>query len=143
LARGIPSEVIRHFQAIPLFESLSRKGLRTIIQAATEVDVSSGKILVREGGYDRDLYVITRGEARVTMGGRKLSILGPGDFFGELALLDRARRSATVTAATDMRVMILGPADMEAVLKREPVLATYLLEAMAKRVRQNERSLQH
>ncbi len=143
MARGIPSEVIRHFQAIPLFESLSRKGLRTIIQAATEVDVSSGKILVREGGYDRDLYVITRGEARVTMGGRKLSILGPGDFFGELALLDRARRSATVTAATDMRVMILGPADMEAVLKREPVLATYLLEAMAKRVRQNERSLQH
>jgi CRP-like cAMP-binding protein len=139
---GIPSQVIRHFQAIPLFSSVSKKGLRTIVSAATEVDVNAGRVLVREGGYDRDLFVITRGEARVTKGGRKLATLGVGDFFGELAFLDRAQRSATVTAATDMRVMVLGPREMDVVLGREPVLVKALLEAMAKRIRNNERALQ-
>jgi CRP-like cAMP-binding protein len=139
--RGIPSQVIKHFQAIPLFSSVSKRGLRAIVSAATEVDVKAGRVLVREGGYDRDLFVITRGEAKVTKGVRKLAMLGVGDFFGELAFLDRAQRSATVTAATDMRVMVLGPREMDVVLAREPVLTRALLEAMAKRIRNNERAL--
>jgi CRP/FNR family transcriptional regulator, cyclic AMP receptor protein len=139
---GIPSQVIKHFEAIPLFGSVSKKSLRAIVSAATEVDVKAGRVLVKEGGFDRDLFVITRGEARVSRGDRKLATLGVGDFFGELAFLDRAARSATVTAATDMRVMVLGPREMDVVLAREPVLAKSLLEAMAKRVRNNERSLQ-
>jgi CRP/FNR family cyclic AMP-dependent transcriptional regulator len=143
VARGIPSEVLRHFQAIPLFADVSKRGLRAIVSAATEVDVAAGKVLVQEGGFDRDLFVILRGEAKVTRKDRRLSTMGPGDFFGELAFLDRAPRSATVKAVTDMRVMVLGAREFEGVVDQEPTLAKPLLSAMARRIRQNERSLQH
>lgn len=140
MARGIPSEVIRHFKAVPLFSGVSNKSLRTIVQSADELDVSSGKILVREGGTDRELFVILRGEAAVTRGGRKLSTLGPGDFFGEMALLSRGERTATVTARTDMRVMLVGPRHLEDVLAREPSVAQPMLEVMARRIRSSERA---
>src|SRR5947209_6092580 len=140
MPRGIPSSVIDHFRAIPLFSSASKKGIRALIQASSEVDVRAGRLLVREGGFDRDLFVITRGEAGVTRGGRRIATLGPGDFFGEMALLARGPRMATVTAATDMRVVVLGPRQMEEVIQREPSLAKPMLEAMARRIRRNERT---
>ena len=143
MARGIPSEVIRHFQLIPLFASVSKKGIRSIVQAATEVDVREGRVLVREGRSDRDLFVILRGTANVTRSGRFLRELVPGDFFGEMALLHGAPRTATVTARTDMRVVVLGWREMAVILENEPAISRCLLEAMAGRVRANERSHTH
>ena len=143
MARGVPHEVIRHFQAVPLFQSVSKKGIRAIVSAADEVDVPAGKALVEEGEMGRHMYVIVGGEAIVTKGDRRLGRLGPGDFFGELAFLDHAPRSATVRANTDMTVMILGPREFDVIVEREPAIAKRLLETMARRVRQNERSLQH
>jgi CRP-like cAMP-binding protein len=140
LARGIPHEVIRHFQLVPLFSSVSKKGLRAIVSAATELDVPAGKTLVTEGEHDRYLYVLTRGTALVTKGGRKLNELVPGDFFGELAFLSGSPRSATVKAYSDVRVLILGPRELDVIVAKEPAIARKLLEAMAKRVHQNERS---
>jgi CRP/FNR family transcriptional regulator, cyclic AMP receptor protein len=141
MARGIPSEVIRHFQSIPLFSSVSKRGVRQIVAAGTEIDVPAGKELVREGEIGRHLYVIVWGTATVWKNGRRMSELGPGDFFGELAFLDGAPRTATVIARSDMRVIILGPREMDLIIEREPIIAKRLLEVMAKRVRQNERSL--
>jgi CRP/FNR family cyclic AMP-dependent transcriptional regulator len=140
MARGIPSEVIRHFQSIPLFSSVSKRGVRQIVAAGTEIDVPAGKELVREGEIGRHLYVIVWGTATVWKNGRRMSELGPGDFFGELAFLDGAPRTATVIARSDMRVIILGPREMDLIIEREPIIAKRLLEVMAKRVRQNERS---
>jgi CRP/FNR family transcriptional regulator len=122
-----------------LFRSVSHKGLRAIVSAATEVDVKSGATLVREGDRGRELYVILRGTADVTRGGRKVRELTPGEFFGEMALLNPAPRTATVTARTEMRVMVLGAREMEVVLESERTVARCLLEAMAQRVRQAER----
>src|SRR5437867_984056 len=102
MAKGIPIEVLDHFRRVPLFSSLSRKSLRAIVGAATELDVRAGKVLVREGSGDRELYVILRGEAVVSKGARRLNTLTVGDYFGEFALLAQQPRSATVTAATDM-----------------------------------------
>lgn len=143
MARGIPSEVIRHFKLIPLFGSVSRKGIKSIVQAATEVDVREGKVLVKEGQSDRDLYVILRGTASVTRQGKRLRELVPGDFFGEMALLQGAPRTATVTARTDMRLVVLGWRQMAVILEQEPAIAKCLLEAMAGRVRATERSYTH
>ena len=143
MARGIPSEVIRHFQLVPLFGSVSKKGIRSIVGAATEIDVREGKVLVREGRTDRDLFVILRGTASVTRDGKRLRELVPGDFFGEMALLHGAPRTATVSARTDMRVMVLGWREMAVILEQEPAIARCLLQAMAGRVRSNERSLTH
>jgi CRP/FNR family cyclic AMP-dependent transcriptional regulator len=142
MARGIPSEVIRYFQAVPLFSSVSRAGIRALVQAATEVDVPAGKAVVREGQTDRDLYVIVRGGARATTRGRRLGDLGPGDFFGELAFLSRGPRTATVTATADSRLMVLGAREFESVVEREPKLALQVLQAAATRLRElNRRSL--
>jgi len=141
--RGIPSDVINHFKAVPLFSAVSAKGIRAIVGAATEVDVRAGAALVREGEFGRELYVIIQGEAVVSQAGKRLGRLGPGDFFGELAFLDRSRRSASVTARSDMRVMVLGPREFDVIVGQEPAIARRLLEAMARRIRQNERSLQH
>ncbi len=135
MARGIPSDVLRHFSRVPLFGGVSKKGLRAVVQAATEIDIAAGKTLVREGERGRELYVILRGTADVTRGGRKLSELIPGDFFGEMALLNPAPRNATVSARTDMRVMVLGPREMDMIVEREPSVAKQLLAAMAERVR--------
>ena len=139
MTKGIPSEVLHRFQRVPLFQSISQKGLRAIVSAATEVDVPAGKMLVREGDHGRELYVILRGTAEVFRGGRKLRELTPGEFFGEMALLHPAPRTATVTARTDMRVMVLDAREMEVVLDQEPAVAKRLLEAMAQRIRQAER----
>lgn len=143
MARGIPKEVIQHFQAIPLFASVSRKGLQSIVQAATEVDVYAGKVLVSEGEWGREMYVILRGTAEVTRNGRKLRELVPGDFFGEMAFLAPAPRTATVTARSDMRVMVLDSRAMGAVVEKEPAVARRLLAAMAERIRATERSTSH
>jgi CRP-like cAMP-binding protein len=135
MARGIPSEVVRHFQAVPLFGTISKKGIRALVQAADEIDLSAGKVLVREGEWGRHMYVVLRGTAEVTKGGKKLRELVPGDFFGEMAFLSGAARTATVTARSDMRVMVLGPQQLEVILEDEPKLARAMLETMAQRVR--------
>jgi CRP-like cAMP-binding protein len=118
---------------------VSHKGLRAIVSAATEIDVPAGKILVQQGDHGRELYVIIRGTAEVSRGGRKLRELVPGEFFGEMALLSPTPRTATVKARTDMRVMVLDAREMEVILDRERSLGRKLLEAMAQRIRQVER----
>jgi len=143
MARAIPKEVIEHFQGIPLFGSVSKKGIRAIIQAAMELDVSAGKVLVREGEWGREMYVILRGTAEVTRNSRKLRELVPGDFFGEMAFLAPAPRIATVTARSDMRLMVLDSRAMGVVVEKEPAVARRLLAAMAERVRATERSASH
>jgi CRP-like cAMP-binding protein len=143
MARGIPSEVMRHFERVPLFESLSKKGIRSLVQAATEVDIPAGKVLVREGEFTRHLYVVLRGTADVMRKGKKLNELVPGDFFGEMAFLSGAPRSATVTARTDLRVMVLGPRELDVIIEKEPALARRMLASMAQRVRSIERSVSH
>src|SRR5919197_3477432 len=107
MARGIPKEVIQHFETIPLFASVSKRGLRAIVHAATEVDVRAGKTLVHEGEWGREMYVILRGTADVTKNGGKLRELVPGDFFGEMAFLAPAPWTATVTARTDVHARVL------------------------------------
>ena len=140
MARGIPAEVIRHFETIPLFSRMSRKGLRAIVSAAAEIDVTAGRDLVREGEHGRELYVVIRGTATVTRGGRRLRELVPGDFFGEMAFLHPAPRTATVTARSDMRLMVLDSRAMDVIVEKEPVVSRRLLEAMAERVRSNDRT---
>ena len=144
MTRGIPSEVVQHFKSVPLFSEVSAKGLRALVSAATEIDVKPGKVLVREGGFDSDLFVILRGSAEVSRGDKRLRTLGEGDFFGEMALLHKAPRSATVTATSQMTVMVLGWRELEGILQDEPALMRPILSALAERVRANDpRSATH
>ncbi len=143
MARGVPSKVLAYFRRIPLFSNVSKRGLRRAVQAATEIDEPAGTVLVREGDTGRELYVIVGGQAKVTRRGRKLSDLGPGDFFGELAFLSHAQRTATVTATSDLRLMILGPREFEMLLEAEPQIGLRMLEVVASRLREVERAVTH
>jgi CRP-like cAMP-binding protein len=135
---------VQHFKSVPLFSEVSAKGLRALVSAATEIDVKPGKVLVREGGFDSDLFVILRGSAEVSRGDKRLRTLGEGDFFGEMALLHKAPRSATVTATSQMTVMVLGWRELEGILQEEPALMRPILSALAERVRANDpRSATH
>jgi CRP/FNR family cyclic AMP-dependent transcriptional regulator len=140
MARGIPSEVVRYFQAIPMFATLSKRGVRSVIEAATELDRREGATLVREGEPGREMCVLVRGTARVSRNGRKIADLGPGEFFGEIGFLTKSPRTATVTATSDVRLIVLGPRELETVIDREPKVAVQMLAAVAHRARETERA---
>ena len=135
MAKAIPSEVLACFARIPLFEGLSKRALRTLVRAATELDVHDGTVIVTEGRSDRFLYVLLSGSAVVIRNGRKRDTIEPGEFFGELAFLDGGPRSATVMATADARLLILSPREMSQVIHDEPKLALEMLATLAGHLR--------
>lgn len=118
---------------IPLFASLSRKQRRMLALRADEIDVSPGKPVCRKGESANEFYLIEQGTAKVVRDDQYLDELGPGDFFGEMGVLDSAPRNATVVAQTPMTLMILnGPALKE--LEREsPKVARRIRAAIEQR----------
>ena len=124
-----------HLASVPLFASCSRKELQTIARASDELTIPAGKTLVEQGDVGRECFVILEGNASVKRNGRKVATLGPGAYFGELSLLDKGPRTATVTADTDLDVLVLGPREFSAVLEQVPGMTHKLLAALAARVR--------
>lgn len=102
-------------RAIPLFASLDDETLRGIATFATETSVPAGKHLLNEGDYAYEFMAIEEGEAEVVRGGERLALLGPGDFFGEIALLEKTMRTASVIATTPMRLVTLTHWDLKRV----------------------------
>src|SRR5688572_31917399 len=88
---------IDHIRAGPLFARCTRAEVAEVAKIADEIDVREGKELTREGDRGREFFVLLEGSAIVKRGGRKVNVLGPGDFFGEIALVSRSPRTATVT----------------------------------------------
>jgi CRP/FNR family cyclic AMP-dependent transcriptional regulator len=107
-------------KSIPLFEEVGDEELRQIAPFTQEVSVPEGKVLVREGDFSYELMAIEEGEAEVTRGGEHVADLGPGDFFGEVGLLERTLRNATVTAKTPMRLLTLTGWDLRRVERAAP-----------------------
>ena len=125
-----------HLSSVSLFSSCSRKELQTIARASDELSIPAGKTLVEQGDVGRECFVILEGTAAVMLNGRKVASLGPGAYFGELSLLDKGPRTATVIAETPMSVLVLGPREFSAVLEQVPGMAHKLLAALASRVRE-------
>ena len=119
-----------------LFSTSSGKDLRTIRKALEEVTVPPGRLLTEQGTIGREFFLIVEGQASVKRNNRKVATLGPGQYFGELALLDRRPRSASVTSDTDMTLLVLGQRQFNGVLDSVPPLSRKLLSAMATRLRE-------
>jgi CRP-like cAMP-binding protein len=107
-------------KSIPLFEEVGDEELAQIAPFATEVSVEEGRELVREGDFSYEFMAIEEGEAEVTRGGDHVADLGPGDFFGEMGLLERTLRNATVTAKTPVRLVTLTGWDLKRVERSAP-----------------------
>jgi CRP-like cAMP-binding protein len=124
-----------HLAEVPLFSACSRKDLEKIARASDEVEVSAGRKLVEEGHLGHEFFLILEGKAAVSRSGKAVAEVGPGQYFGELALLDRGPRTATVVADTDMKLLVLGQREFLGVLDEIPGLAYKLLRIMAARLR--------
>jgi CRP/FNR family transcriptional regulator, cyclic AMP receptor protein len=118
---------------IPLFEKFSEDELRQIAPFAEEKSVEEGVVLVREGDYSYQFVAIEEGTTKVTRGGETLAELGPGDFFGEIGLLEKSLRTATVEATSPMRLITLTGWDMARVEKAMPEAIEELHRAIEER----------
>ena len=120
-------------RSIPLFNSVSDDELAQIAPFAEEVHVEAGKQLVKEGDFSYEFMAIEKGQAEVLRAGEHVADLGPGDFFGEMGLLERDRRNATVTAKSDMQLVTLTGWDMKRLEKAIPHAVDQIREVMETR----------
>jgi CRP-like cAMP-binding protein len=128
--------ICSHLSSVRLFGTCGRKEINAIAKAAKLIKVYSGTQLITEGAEGSTMYVVLDGNARVSRGGRKLATIGPGDTVGELALLSKGPRTATVVATSDMEVAAISSRQLTAVLKDAPSFARKLLESLADLVRE-------
>jgi CRP/FNR family transcriptional regulator, cyclic AMP receptor protein len=128
-------QFIEHLAQVPLFSALSRRELALVARRAEDVTVPVGKVLVSEGETGQQFFVIMSGQAKLTRRGRTIATLGPGNSFGELALLDKHPRNATAVADTPMELVVLGQREFAGLIDDVPGFARKLLSAMAARLR--------
>ena len=131
---------------IPLFNSLSDEDVKLVDGMALEKHVAKNTVIITEGEVGDSLFVIVAGRVKVLIGdseGREiiLKILGPGDFFGELALIDKQPRSASVSSLDNTVLKVLSHAAFEACLDRAPRIAVNVMQALAKRLRDADRKI--
>ena len=119
---------------MPLFARCSKRELAEIASLADEIDLREGKELTRQGERGREFFVLIDGEADVRQDGKRLRKLGPGDFFGEIALVSRIPRTATVVATSPVRALVVTDRAFRTLLEHSPQIQTKVLEALAERV---------
>ena len=127
---------LEHLAKVRLFGALSKKELTTIGRVSDEVTVPAGRVLVEEGSQGHEFFLILDGTAAVKRNNRKINTLQSGQYFGELALLDRAPRNASIVAETPMTLLVLGQREFSGVLDEIPGLAHKILRTMAGRLRE-------
>jgi CRP/FNR family transcriptional regulator, cyclic AMP receptor protein len=125
---------IDRIRSVPLFSSCTDKELTFIASRADEVDIPAGRVLTEKGKSGGDFFVILEGRADVESDKGKRT-LGPGEFFGEIALIDNGPRTATVKAATPMRCLVLGHSQFRDVLHQNGEIAVKILRAVTERLR--------
>jgi CRP/FNR family cyclic AMP-dependent transcriptional regulator len=123
---------------IPMFSACTKKELRDIAGVSDRVSALEGEILSKEGQPGREFFVIAKGKAKVTINGEEVAVLGPGDFFGEMALLDQGPRSATVVATTPLTVYVIAAKEFGDLIDRVPFVARKILRGLSQRLRRAE-----
>ena len=118
---------------IPLFADLPHRDLERLATWTDEVDVKAGKHLVEQGAFPHEFMLIESGTAEVVHDGNRIADLGPGDFFGEMALLEEHRRTATVTASSDLRIVVMHDRDFRAMEDEMPEVAQRIRAVMDER----------
>jgi CRP/FNR family transcriptional regulator, cyclic AMP receptor protein len=132
---GAPVEAVKR---VPLFAELSRRELEQIARLFKERRFAAGETVAQEGSGGAAFYLIDAGEATVTVGGSERSLLKPGDYFGEISLIDEGARSATITAATDLVCYGLTFWDFRPLVQENAAISWKLLQFMVKRLRAAE-----
>jgi CRP/FNR family transcriptional regulator, cyclic AMP receptor protein len=129
-----------HLASVPLFAGCSKKELAAILKATDEIELADGAALTHQDEQAREAFVLVSGKAVVHRNGRKVAELGPGDSVGELGLLDRGVRTATVVADGPVRVLVIGPREFAALLDEVPSIARKLMQSMSSTIRELDKT---
>ena len=143
MARGVPDEVLNRLRAVPLFSGCTRKELATIAGLGTRLTVPEGTDVTTQGAHGAELVIVLSGTAACTVDGTQVATFGPGEFFGEMSLLDHGPRSATVSAQTALEVIVLDGREFRGLISTAPEIAWKMLGTMAARLRVADASLHH
>jgi CRP/FNR family cyclic AMP-dependent transcriptional regulator len=125
---------VKRLQGIAIFSGLSKRELERLSQWTDEISVPAGHELAREGQFAHEFFVIESGNADVLKDGTRIAELGPGDFFGEIGLLETERRTASVVAATEMELIVMFQREFKAMEKEMPSIADRVRAAIRARL---------
>lgn len=123
---------------VPLLAGLGRKEVEEVGRLAEEIDVPAGRVLMREGQSGQEFFVVVTGSVLIERGGHALRSLGPGDFLGEIALIDDGPRTATATTETSSKLLVLAHREFHSLMDQFPSVRGAVLQALAMRVRKLE-----
>jgi CRP/FNR family transcriptional regulator, cyclic AMP receptor protein len=122
-------------KGVPLLAGLGRREIEEVGRLAEEVDVSAGHVLMRQGGSGSEFFVIVDGTVRIEQNGGTIATLGPGDFLGEIALVDDGPRTATATTESASKLLVVGHREFHSLMDQFPTIRTCVLQELAARVR--------
>ena len=128
---------------IPLFAACTVKERKAINQLITPATLAAGTVVARQGRVGHELAIITKGTATVDIDGVTVATLGPGDFFGEVSLLDGGPQTATITADTELGLEVIEHADFTKLVIENPAVTVNILKGVATRLREADRRLAH
>ena len=128
------NQKVELIKRVPLFASCSKHELEEIAHIADEIDLSEGKEMTKEGSRGREFFVLLEGDADVTKNGQSINKLGAGDFFGEIALVSDTPRTATVTATSPVRALVITDRSFRRLLDESPEIQRKVLVALAERL---------
>jgi CRP-like cAMP-binding protein len=127
----------------PLFAELGRRELEEVGRLADEIDVPAARILMREGETGQEFFVLVEGSVNIDRAGKRVRTLEPGDFFGEVALLSEGPRTATATAETPSKLLVLAHREFHSLMAQFPSIQTSILSCLATRLRRLEPDAAH
>jgi len=144
MLRGMArDEKLELLKTIPMFAMCDAREVERLGMLVEEVDLPAGRLLFRQGDTAQELFILVSGQVRVERDGTVLATSGPGEFFGEIALVAGGPRTATVTCVTDCRLLVLGRREFHSLMDEFPGLKMRVLETLAKRVRTLDTSAVH
>ena len=125
---------IELIKRVPLFASASKSELEEIASIADEIDLPEGKVLMRQGEQGREFFVLIDGTVDVIQDDRTVKSMGPGDFFGEIALIAKTPRNATITTTSPVRALVITDRAFRQLLDHSPKVQITVLTALAERL---------
>jgi CRP-like cAMP-binding protein len=136
-----PDDRTDRLEGVPLLQGCTRRQLRSIARICETFDVPAGTVLTRTGEPGNEFFMIVDGGVRVEVSPQRQVQLGPGEYFGEMSLLDGEPRSATVVAESSVRLLVIRRQSFHALLDKSPGIARGILVTLCRRVREAERAL--
>ena len=134
------NEKIELLKRIPLFAECTKAELIEVALSADEREARAGEVLAKEGERGREFFILVEGAVAVSRTGRNVAALGPGDWFGEIAILTYKPRTATVTAVSPLRLLVISDRAFRAVVEATPRIALKVLRGVAARLEHDARS---